>query len=203
MTYQELVEKVKVAYNKAKAVEITEHIAVQVNVEGEASGIFYFKVADGALDIQPYDYRDHDVLVIASTDVISDVADGKLSIEDAYAKGSIKVEGNLGKAALLKQVELKKAVKKAAPKKTAAKAAEVKEAPKKAAAKTVAKKAETKVEEPVAKKAEVKETTAKKAAETKTAAKEAEKKVETKAAEVKETATKKAAVKTTAKKASK
>lgn len=169
MTYQELVEKVKVAYNKAKAVEITEHIAVQVNVEGEASGIFYIEVANGAVNVEPYDYHDHDVLVIASTEVISDIADGKLSVEEAYASAAIRVEGNLGKAALLKQIEIKKASKKAATKTTAkkettSKKTTVNEEKKPAAKKTAttAKKAETKVEAADTKAAEKKVTATKK-----------------------------------------
>ena len=45
MTYEELVLRVRDVYENADAREVFEHIAVQVNVEGEAAGAFYLEVA--------------------------------------------------------------------------------------------------------------------------------------------------------------
>ena len=46
MTYEEIVEKVREDYEYADARAIFEHVAVQFNITGEGSGIFYIEVAD-------------------------------------------------------------------------------------------------------------------------------------------------------------
>ncbi len=188
MTYQKLVEKVQKALTAVDASSITEHIAVQVNVTGEAEGAFYIEVADGKLAVEPYDYVDRDVLLTASEETLVAVSAGKMSVETGVAEGAIAFEGNYEKAMLLNgvlaQLPVKKtrkpaAKKAAAPKKEAA--------PKKAAApkKTAAKKAEAPAAEAAAPKtkpakkaetaAETKKAPAKKPAAKKTAAKKAEK----------------------------
>ena len=55
MTYEELVLRVRDVYENADAREVFEHIAVQVNVEGEAAGAFYLEVADRQVCVEPYD----------------------------------------------------------------------------------------------------------------------------------------------------
>jgi putative sterol carrier protein len=170
MTYEELVKKVETAYAKADASAVDEHVAVQFNITGEGEGAFYLEVAEGKIDIQPYEYLDRDAIVWSGADVLVDIAAGKVGITEAYSKGLLSVDGNLAKAALLEKIVLKKAPakkaaaakKEAAPKtetKKTAKKAETKkeEAPKAAAKKEEAPKAEA------APKAEVKKAEAKKA----------------------------------------
>jgi len=111
MTYEELVEKAKAVYADADASKVQEHVAIQFNVTGEGAGAFYLEVADGRLDIQPYEYYDRDVLVTTSAETLLKIAEGSLGLEKAYLTGKIKAEGNLGKALLLKEVQLKKADK--------------------------------------------------------------------------------------------
>ncbi len=38
--------------------DISEHLAFQFNITGEAEGIFYAEVKDGALAVEPYEYFD-------------------------------------------------------------------------------------------------------------------------------------------------
>ena len=154
MTYEELVNKLKTAYAKADASKIEEHVAVQFNVTGEGEGALYLEVSDGKIDIQPYEYYDRDAIVVTGADTLVDIAAGKVGIVDAYNTGLLKVEGNVGKAALLGNITVKKEVAKKAPakkapaKKEPAKKATVKKA---AAPKVAAKKAEApKVAEPKA-----------------------------------------------------
>lgn len=125
MTYQEIVEKVQNVYEGANASKVNEHVAIQVNITGEGEGAFYIEVADGNLTVAPYEYFDRDVLVTTSGENIIAVVDGSLDITKAYMTGKIKAEGNLGKALLLKNIELNKEAKpkKATAKKTTAKAA--------------------------------------------------------------------------------
>ena len=159
MTYEELVEKVNKAYDNADATGINEHVAVQFNVYGEGEGAFYVEVFEGKVAVAPFEYYDHDAVVIAPANAVVDMVEGKVSVADTYALEQVQVVGNYGKAALLgeiKKAEVKKAVAKTTAKKeepakatttkkaaTPKKAATTKKATtKKAAAKTTAKKEE-------------------------------------------------------------
>lgn len=150
MTYHELVEKVKKAMTAVDASAVSEHIAVQVNVTGDAEGAFYIEVADGKLAVEPYDYIDRDAMLTASAEDLLAVAAGKLSLEAGIAEGKLAHEGSYEKTMALNNVLAQLPVKKkrAAAKKTAKAAADKETAAKPAAKKTRAKKAaaETEVE---------------------------------------------------------
>ncbi|MBQ4465507.1 MAG: SCP2 sterol-binding domain-containing protein, partial [Oscillospiraceae bacterium] len=94
MTYHELVKKVQTALAKADASKIQEHIAVQVNVTGEAEGAFYMEISGGVLYVAPFDYNDRDALLTADGADILNVAQGKISLEAAIAEGKVAHEGN-------------------------------------------------------------------------------------------------------------
>ncbi len=128
MTYEEIVEQVRKAYADADAGKVKEHVAFQFNITGEGSGAFYLEVSDGKVNVEPYQYFDRDVLVTASADVILDIAEGRLDPVKAYLTGKLKAEGNLGKAAFLKELKgAEKSAKKTEAKETPAKKAEAKE----------------------------------------------------------------------------
>lgn len=126
MTYEELVEKVNQAYENADATGIKEHVAVQFNVYGEGEGAFYVEVIDGKVAVAPYEYYDHDAIVIAPANTVVDMVEGKVSVADTYALEHVQVVGNVGKAALLG--EIKKAAAKVAQEKTTKAATEEKAA---------------------------------------------------------------------------
>jgi putative sterol carrier protein len=143
MTYEELVKKVETAYAKADASAVTEHVAVQFNITGEGEGALYLEVADGKIDIQPFEYYDRDAIITTTADTLADIASGKLLMVDAYTNGQLFVDGNLEKVSLLKDIVIKKTrTRKAAEKTPAKKAPAKKEAAPKAEKKTTAKKAE-------------------------------------------------------------
>lgn len=104
MTYEELVKEVKEAAQKADASGIKEHVAFQFNVTGEAAGAFYLEIADGQIKVEPYEYYDRTVLVTSSADTILKIMNGKLDPVVAYTLHKIKVEGDLGKALILKEI---------------------------------------------------------------------------------------------------
>lgn len=120
MTYEELVKQVQEAYLDADASKVKEHLAIQFNVEGEAAGAFYLEVAEGKVIVQPYEYHDRDALVTTKAAVLQDIAAGKLDVVKAFLTRKIKVDGNVGKAALLKEIPVR--APKEAKKETAAKA---------------------------------------------------------------------------------
>ena len=83
---------------EADVSDITEHLAYQFNITGEASGIFYVEVKDGKLFVEPYEYFDRDALFICSAQTLRDLADGKLDPVLAFTVQKIKEEGNIYKA---------------------------------------------------------------------------------------------------------
>lgn len=104
MTYYELVDAVRAAYAKADASEIKEHIAFQFNIEGEGEGAFYLEIADGKINIEPYEYYDRDVIFTTKAETLLKIGTGKLDPVLAYTIGKLKVEGSIEKALVLKKI---------------------------------------------------------------------------------------------------
>ena len=167
MTYEEIVEKLQKTYGEAKADKVEGHVAVQFDITGEGGGSLYVEITDGKIDVQPYQYWDHNARVTLPADVLMEIADGKTDFESAYNDQKLWIDGDLGAALLLKNIEFKKTAKKPAAKKATAKTAEKKPAAKKTACakKTTAKAAETKT---TAEKATAEKTATEKATSTKT-----------------------------------
>ncbi len=104
MTYQELVSKLKDTYQEKDASKISEHLAIQFNIQGEAEGALYLEIANGQLHIEPYEYYDRDILVTTSAASLLALAEGSLDVLEAYQSGKISAEGNLAKALLLNEI---------------------------------------------------------------------------------------------------
>lgn len=124
MTYEQIVEKVRSAYeNSADARDIFEHVAVQVNVIGEGHGAFYVEVANRQICVEPYEYYDRDGIITVTADVIMQIIDGEISFEKAYSENMLQVQGNMEKMQLLEKIKFKnsKSEKKVKPKKSVAK----------------------------------------------------------------------------------
>ncbi len=107
MTYEEVVQCARDAYENADARHIYEHIAVQVNVTGEGAGIFYIEVAERSVCVEPYDYYDRDALLTLTADTVVALAQGKLRLMDAVKQGLIRIEGNTEKVWTLATVKLR------------------------------------------------------------------------------------------------
>ena len=114
MTYEELVKKLKSNFEGMDAGKIKEHLAIQFNVAGEAEGALYMEIRDGKVLIEPYEYYDRDILVFVETDALLSIADGELTIYDAFKEGKFYAEGNLAKAELLDALSKKVAARKIA-----------------------------------------------------------------------------------------
>ena len=87
MTYQELVSKLKDTYQEKDASKISEHLAIQFNIQGEAEGALYLEIANGQLHVEPYEYYDRDILVTTSAADLLALAQGSLDILEAYQSG--------------------------------------------------------------------------------------------------------------------
>lgn len=108
MTYEELVKQVKDIAESTDAGNIQEHIAFQFNIEGEAAGAFYLEIKDGKATVEPYEYYDRDVLITCKAETLLKIMEGALDPVLAFTIKKIKVEGDLGKALLLKEIVGKK-----------------------------------------------------------------------------------------------
>ncbi len=97
MTYEEIVEMVRKAFEYADARNIFEHVAFQVNIVGEGSGAFYIEVAQRQICVEPYDYHDRDGLVTCTAEVIKSICMKQVTLQQAYDRGMIKYEGNIEK----------------------------------------------------------------------------------------------------------
>ena len=149
MTYEQIVEKVKKALKKVDASGVKGHLAVQVDVYGEGEGAFYIEVKDRKVDVQPYEYFDHDLRIRCTASEIISIVEGKKRIIEEVAAQNIEALRNVARiddlAELLsspvtaKKTKVSVGAKKAGTeKKTVAKKAEPKKAEaKKAATKKV------------------------------------------------------------------
>lgn len=102
MTYEEFFAEVKKRLMGADVSHVTEHLAYQFNITGEAEGIFYAEVKDGKLSVEPYEYYDRDAIFICSAETLRKLADGELDPIKAVTFGKLKVKGNIDKALKLK-----------------------------------------------------------------------------------------------------
>ena len=104
MTYETFFAEVKETLMKADSSGITDHLAYQFNITGEAQGVFYVEVKDGELFVEPYEYYDRDVIFPCSAKTLKKIAKGKLDPVAAVALQKLKVEGNIDKALKLKSL---------------------------------------------------------------------------------------------------
>lgn len=167
MTFIEQFEAIKKKTSKLDPTSLPHDLAMQVNLTDEdCGGTFYIANIGGNFAVEPYDYRDHTVMLTLSAKVFLDIMAGKLDATDALFRGLIELEGNIEHAVALADIAPKKAASKSSSsKKTAEKKADSK--------KTASKKT-------ASKKADSKKTTTKKSAEKKTSEKKSASKKTTK-----------------------
>lgn len=104
MTFAEFFAEMKGRFMEADVSDITEHLAYQFNITGEAAGIFYVEVKEGELHVEPYEYFDRDAMFICSAQTLRELADGTLDPVLAFTIQKLKVEGNLDKALRFKEL---------------------------------------------------------------------------------------------------
>lgn len=110
MTYADMFSQVKTQLMGADVSKISEHLAYQFNITGEAEGIFYIEVKDGQLHVEPYEYFDRDVIFTCTAQTLEKIASGKQDPIMAVTLGKLKVDGNIDKA--LKLQDILKTIKK-------------------------------------------------------------------------------------------
>ena len=101
MTYEELVQKVREAYSGVDVSNINEHVAIEVNIRGEAEGAFYIEIRRERVLVEPYEYYDRDLIIVTTADVIMQMVEGKIQPRVAYTKELLKLYGDVELVELL------------------------------------------------------------------------------------------------------
>lgn len=104
MTYADMFARVKAELVDTDVSHISEHLAYQFNITGEAEGIFYAEVKEGKLYVEPYEYYDRDAIFTCTAETLEKIASGNLDPILAVTLGKLKVDGNIDKALKLKDI---------------------------------------------------------------------------------------------------
>ena len=97
MKFDELLTKVR---NLAAKTDVSNHdfLAVQINITGKESGVFYVDVKDHKISVEPYEYNDRNCAITISLADFNKLIDGKLDPILAFGTGKLKGDGDVGKA---------------------------------------------------------------------------------------------------------
>jgi len=96
MTYEQVVTKVRSYFADADASKIDGVVALQINLEGKnTQGIFYIEVKDHQVNVEPYDYYDHNAIVTVNPTNLTKLLDKKLDPEVAYNSGKVLIDGDI------------------------------------------------------------------------------------------------------------
>ena len=104
MTVDQLIGKIYNKLSKADIAGTQGKVAVQFNLTGKVTGVFYIEILNGVLSVMPYEYIDRDASVSGTLTNLEKILNGKLSPQVAIAEGKIKVEGNVDKVMLLAEL---------------------------------------------------------------------------------------------------
>ncbi len=105
MTFTEAFEKVKKTAAKCKPKNISEHLAIQINLtDDDANGICYLEISNGNLNFEPYDYYDNDAVFHISSQNLIKLLSGRLNFEKAIETGVLLIDGNVQKASVIKNI---------------------------------------------------------------------------------------------------
>ena len=97
MTFDEILKKVRDIAAKTD-VSDKDFLAVQVNLTGPQSGVFYVEVKDHKINVEPYEYNDRNCTVTMKLNDFNKLIDGKLDPVFAFTTGKLKADGDIGKA---------------------------------------------------------------------------------------------------------
>ena len=65
MAIDQLTAKIYNKLSKANLAGAEGKVAVQFNLTGKVTGVFYIEILDGVPSVMPYEYIDHDAIVFA------------------------------------------------------------------------------------------------------------------------------------------
>lgn len=104
MKNQILTDMVYNRLSKKDLSSVKGKLAIQVNLTGKIGGVFYIEILDGVLSVMPYEYIDRDATISVAISNLQKIVSGKLDIDKAIAEGKMKVEGDIDKLLLFKDI---------------------------------------------------------------------------------------------------
>ncbi len=104
MTVDQLIGKIYNKLSKADIAGTQGKVAVQFNLTGKVTGVFYIEILNGVLSVMPYEYIDRDACVSGTLTNLEKILSGKMVLQVALAEGKIKVEGNVDKVMVLAEL---------------------------------------------------------------------------------------------------
>lgn len=104
MTVDQLIGKVYNKLSKADVSGTEGKVAIQFNLTGKVSGVFYVELLNGVLSVMPYEYIDRDASVSGTITNLDKLFSGKLIPQVAVAEEKIHIEGNVDKVMALAEL---------------------------------------------------------------------------------------------------
>lgn len=101
MTFFEMFDTAKAGFAKADASDLNGHMAVQIEVTEDGTGIFHVEATDGVLNVQPYDYRDNTASITLPNSTLFALLRRETTLPEAVAAGLASVDGCMESAAKL------------------------------------------------------------------------------------------------------
>lgn len=101
MTFFEMFDAAKAGFANADVSGLNGHVAIQIEVTEDGCGIFYAEVADGVLNVQPYDYRDNTAAVTLPLNTLFALLRRETTLPEAVAQEKAFVQGCMESAAKL------------------------------------------------------------------------------------------------------
>ncbi len=95
-----VVKEVKEKLSNKDLSVLPEKLAVQVNLTGKITGVFYIEVFNGSLSVEPYEYVDRDGEISLTRTNLKSLISGKLKLNDS----KVMVSGNTEKIMMLDSV---------------------------------------------------------------------------------------------------
>ncbi len=104
LDFHSAVEFVRKSIKQTSVKKITDKISAEVTLTGDAAGIFYIEIIDGAVAVEPYDYVDKDIVVMLDSQSLELVRAKQASFLELFNKGKVHVYGDVAKAVKLLSV---------------------------------------------------------------------------------------------------
>ena len=108
MTFQEIFQEARSSFINTDVSKYKVNISAQINLTGPGAGVFYAKINNGKLSIEPGEYKNSDVKFTVNSNDFVKLIRGKMNPISAFTFGKIKADGNISKVMELAKLMSKK-----------------------------------------------------------------------------------------------
>ena len=108
MTFQEIFQEARSSFINTDVSKYKENISAQIHLTGPGAGVFYAKINNGKLSIEPGEYKNSDVKFTVNSNDFVKLIRGKMNPISAFTFGKIKADGNISKVMELAKLMSKK-----------------------------------------------------------------------------------------------